>query len=226
MFEYIKSIQKRDPSNPTFFEVLIAYPGLHALGFYKISSFLWTIKLRALGRLFAHLGRMFTGIEIHPGAKIGKRLFIDHGMGVVIGETAEVGDDVTMYHNVTLGGRGNDKPGSKRHPTLENGVMVGAGAQVLGPILIGEKATIGANSVVTRNVLPHCTAVGNPARIVECEGSDFASYGLPAEREVDPLGQMIENLQQELESLKRSSENQSETNNQIQAIKKQKVEKR
>lgn len=202
MFEFIRSIKERDPTCPTIFEVLLAYPGFHVLGFYKIAHFFWGMRLRAIARFIAHLGRILTGIEIHPAAKIGKRLFIDHGMGVVIGETAEIGDDVTLYHGVTLGGRGNDKPG-KRHPTLEDGVMIGAGAQVLGPIVVGENARIGANAVVTRNVLPHCTAVGNPARIVECEGGEAVAYGLPESRDLDPLGQLIEKMQTDLDKMQK-----------------------
>lgn len=200
MFDYIRSIKERDPSRPTAFEVILAYPGFHVLGFYKIAHFFWTIRLKAIARFISHLGRILTGIEIHPAAKIGKRLFIDHGMGVVIGETAEIGDDVTLYHGVTLGGRGMDRP-IKRHPTLEDGVMVGSGAQVLGPIVVGENSRIGANAVVTRNVLPHCTAVGNPARIVECDEGESVSYGLPNSHDLDPMGKLVEQLQSDLDIL-------------------------
>ena len=202
MLAFIKSIRDRDPARPTFFEVVLAYPGFHAVGLHKVSHLLWNLRLKALARFWANLTRLLTGVEIHPGVKLGKRLFIDHGMGVVIGETTEIGDDVTLYQGVTLGGRGNDKP-EKRHPTLEDGVMIGAGAQVLGPIVIGEKATIGANAVVTRNVLPHCTAVGNPARIIECGNEKAVAYGLPQSENLDPLGEAVEKLEKELERIKK-----------------------
>ena len=152
MYYLIKSIQARDPANPTFFEVILAYPGFHALGFHAVASRLWKINLRAMARLTSHLGRFFTGIEIHPGAKIGQCLFIDHGMGVVIGETAIVGDDVVLHQSVTLGGRGGEKPGVKRHPTIGNKVVIGAGAKVLGNIQIGDGVRIPANAVVTRDM--------------------------------------------------------------------------
>lgn len=152
MFELIESIRKRDPARPTFFEVLLAYPGLHVLGFHAIASRLWRWGLPALARLVSHLGRFFTGIEIHPGAIIGKRLFIDHGMGVVIGETAHIGDDVLMYHGSTLGGRGGETPGSKRHPTIGNGVTVGAGAKLIGNIRIGNNVLVPANAVISRDI--------------------------------------------------------------------------
>lgn len=152
MFELIDSIRKRDPANPTFFEVVLAYPGFHVMGFHAIASRLWKLNLRALGRFVAHLGRFFTGIEIHPGAKLGKRLFIDHGMGVVIGETAIIGDDVLMYHGATLGGRGGEKPGTKRHPTIGNRVTIGTGARLIGNIRIGDNNLIPANSLVYKDV--------------------------------------------------------------------------
>ncbi|HBR68839.1 MAG TPA: serine O-acetyltransferase, partial [Rhodospirillaceae bacterium] len=186
MCRLIKSIQARDPVRPTTLEVVLAYPGFHAMGFHRLAHFVWSKKLRALARLIAHLGRFFTGIEIHPGAKIGKNLFIDHGMGVVIGETSEIGDNVTLYHGVTLGGKGSDKPG-KRHPTLEDDVIVGSGAQILGAVTIGKGAKIGANSVVISDVPHGCTVVGNPARLVYRKQSDQgAAYGLPRQL-VDPV---------------------------------------
>nr|DAI61631.1 MAG TPA: serine O-acetyltransferase [Caudoviricetes sp.] len=154
---------KNDPAARTKLEVLLLYQSIHVLIFYRIAHGLYKIKLFFLARLISQLGRFFTGIEIHPGAKIGKGLFIDHGMGVVIGETAEIGDNVTIYHGVTLGGTGKDK--GKRHPTIGNNVIIGCGAKILGPISIGDGAKIGANSVVLKNVPKGKTAVGIPAVI-------------------------------------------------------------
>ncbi|WP_288678732.1 serine O-acetyltransferase EpsC [uncultured Clostridium sp.] len=159
----IENVMKNDPSARTKLEVLLLYQSIHVLVFYRIAHGLYKIKLFFLARLISQLGRFFTGIEIHPGAKIGKGLFIDHGMGVVIGETAEIGDNVTIYHGVTLGGTGKDN--GKRHPTIGNDVIIGCGAKILGPISIGDGAKIGANSVVLKNVPKGKTAVGIPAVI-------------------------------------------------------------
>ncbi|XZI46889.1 serine O-acetyltransferase EpsC [Clostridium perfringens] len=159
----IENVMKNDPAARTKLEVLLLYQSIHVLIFYRIAHGLYKIKLFFLARLISQLGRFFTGIEIHPGAKIGKGLFIDHGMGVVIGETAEIGDNVTIYHGVTLGGTGKDK--GKRHPTIGNNVIIGCGAKILGPISIGDGAKIGANSVVLKNVPKGKTAVGIPAFI-------------------------------------------------------------
>lgn len=159
----IENVMKNDPASRTKLEVLLLYQSIHVLIFYRIAHGLYKIKLFFLARLISQLGRFFTGIEIHPGAKIGKGLFIDHGMGVVIGETAEIGDNVTIYHGVTLGGTGKDK--GKRHPTIGNNVIIGCGAKILGPISIGDGAKIGANSVVLKNVPKGKTAVGIPAVI-------------------------------------------------------------
>ncbi|HHD2734898.1 serine O-acetyltransferase EpsC [Clostridium perfringens] len=159
----IENVMKNDPAARTKLEVLLLYQSIHVLIFYRIAHGLYKIKLFFLARLISQLGRFFTGIEIHPGAKIGKGLFIDHGMGVVIGETAEIGDNVTIYHGVTLGGTGKDK--GKRHPTIGNNVIIGCGAKILGPISIGDGAKIGANSVVLKNVPKEKTAVGIPAVI-------------------------------------------------------------
>lgn len=159
----IENVMKNDPAARTKLEVLLLYQSIHVLIFYRIAHGLYKIKLFFLARLISQLGRFFTGIEIHPGAKIGKGLFIDHGMGVVIGETAEIGDNVTIYHGVTLGGTGKDK--GKRHPTVGNDVIIGCGAKILGPISIGDGAKIGANSVVLKNVPKGKTAVGIPAVI-------------------------------------------------------------
>ena len=159
----IENVMKNDPAARTKLEVLLLYQSIHVLIFYRIAHGLYKIKLFFLARLISQLGRFLTGIEIHPGAKIGKGLFIDHGMGVVIGETAEIGDNVTIYHGVTLGGTGKDK--GKRHPTIGNNVIIGCGAKILGPISIGDGAKIGANSVVLKNVPKGKTAVGIPAVI-------------------------------------------------------------
>ncbi|MDM0459654.1 serine O-acetyltransferase [Clostridium perfringens] len=159
----IENVMKNDPAARTKLEVLLLYQSIHVLIFYRMAHGLYKIKLFFLARLISQLGRFFTGIEIHPGAKIGKGLFIDHGMGVVIGETAEIGDNVTIYHGVTLGGTGKDK--GKRHPTVGNNVIIGCGAKILGPISIGDGAKIGANSVVLKDVPKGKTAVGIPAVI-------------------------------------------------------------
>lgn len=162
--EDIDSVFARDPAARTRFEVLLNYPGLHAAMAHRWSHALWMANWKGLARFISTLSRFWTGIEIHPGAKIGRRFFIDHGMGVVIGETAEIGDDVTLYHGVTLGGTSWDA--GKRHPTLENGVVVGAGAKVLGPITISAGARIGSNAVVVKPVPAGATVVGTPGRII------------------------------------------------------------
>lgn len=165
--EDIASVFDRDPAARSFWEVITCYPGIHALILHRAAHRLWRLKLRWLARFVSHLARFLTGIEIHPGATIGRRFFIDHGMGVVIGETAEIGDDVTLYHGVTLGGTSWNQ--GKRHPTLGNGVVVGAGAKILGPIEIGAGAKVGSNAVVVKPVPAGATAVGNPARIIEAK---------------------------------------------------------
>ena len=159
--EDIASVFDRDPAARSTWEVITCYPGFHALLIHRVAHRLWGVGLRWLARLASHLGRFLTGIEIHPGATIGRRVFIDHGMGVVVGETAEIGDDTTLYHGVTLGGTSWNK--GKRHPTLGRGVVVGAGAKILGPILVGDGAKVGSNAVVVKDVPPGATAVGIPA---------------------------------------------------------------
>lgn len=161
---YFKSIRERDPAARHGLEILVAYPGVHAVAFHKVAHRLWKWRLKTLARLVSQLGRWLTGIEIHPGATVGKRFFIDHGMGVVIGETAVIGDDCTLYHGVTLGGTSWQK--EKRHPTLGNNVVIGAGAKVLGPITIGNNVRIGSNSVVMKDVPDDATVVGIPGRVV------------------------------------------------------------
>lgn len=201
MISVVRSIQARDPAGPGFLEVIFAYPGFHVLGFHRLAHFFWRLRLRLLGRFVSHIGRLLTGIEIHPGAKIGRHLFIDHGMGTVIGETAEIGDEVTLYHGVTLGGRGDGKSG-KRHPTLGDRVMVGAGAQILGPVSVADDARIGASAVVTRDVPEGCTAVGNPARLANCDAAQAAAYGLPIEEDPDPVGEVLSRVLKELSDVR------------------------
>lgn len=157
LYEDAKNIKAKDPAKTNILQVIILYPGFHILVFHKISHFLYIHKLIFLARLISQIGRFFTGIEIHPGAKIGKRLFIDHGMGVVIGETATIGDDCTIYHNSTLGGTG--KENGKRHPDIGNNVIIGAGAKVLGAIKIGDNVKIGANATVTKNIPDNVTVI-------------------------------------------------------------------
>ena len=171
--ELVQTVREKDPSvhSCCCLAILIHTPGSHAVLFHKISHFLYEKKWFFLARLISQIARFLTGIEIHPGAKIGRRFFIDHGMGVVIGETAEVGDDVMMYHQVTLGGTG--KECGKRHPTVKNGVTIAAGSKILGAITIGENAKIGANSVVLKNVPANATVVGIPARVVRVNGTKF-----------------------------------------------------
>lgn len=178
--EDIDCIYERDPAARSRWEILTCYPGLHAILFHRLSHKLWNTGFLWLARFLSHLTRLFTGIEIHPGAKIGKRVFFDHGHGIVIGETAEIGDDCTIYQGVTLGGTSLYK-GTKRHPTLENGVVVGAGAQILGGFTVGPHAKIGSNAVVVKPVPAHATAVGNPARIISAEDRNKKKESPPSE---------------------------------------------
>jgi serine O-acetyltransferase len=200
--EDIAVVFERDPAARSTWEVLTCYPGLHALVWHRAATHrLWRAGLRWLARWLAHVSRWLTGIEIHPGATIGRRVFSDHGMGVVVGETAVIGDDCTLYHGVTLGGTSWNK--GKRHPTLARGVVIGAGAKVLGPILIGDGAKIGSNAVVVRDVPPGATAVGIPARIVTVEDQQrreaqaakigFSAYAIAADMN-DPMVQAIHQL--------------------------------
>lgn len=171
MFKHIKEdisvVFERDPAARTHWEIITTYPGVHALIIHRLSHWLWQKRFFWIARFISHIGRWLTGIEIHPGATIGRRVFIDHGMGVVIGETAVIGDNCTLYHGVTLGGTSWNK--GKRHPTLEEGVVIGAGAKVLGPIIVGKGAKIGSNAVVVKDVPADATAVGIPARILDQE---------------------------------------------------------
>lgn len=202
----IRDIQKRDEAQPTFFEVVLAYPGFHAMTlFHPVAHALWHMRLRALARLWSAVGRWVTGIEIHPGATIGRHLFIDHGTGTVIGQTAIIGEGCRLYQGVTLGGRGKVIDG-RRHPILGDRVTVGAGAHVLGPLLIGDDAKIGAGSVVTIDVPNGVTAIGNPAKLVETLPAGEAAYGLPSGDVPDPVAIELHEIENTLDQIKRELE--------------------
>lgn len=194
----IRAAQKKDPAAKTFLEIVLLYQGLHALIAHRIAHFLYRLRLFFLARFLSQLSRFLTGIEIHPGAKIGKRFFIDHGMGVVIGETAIVGDDVLLYQGVTLGGTGLEK--GKRHPTIGNNVVIGTGAKVLGNITIGESSYIGANAVVIKDVPANSTVVGVPGRITKQDGKKI-DISLDHIHVLDPIMQQMEELQKRIEKL-------------------------
>lgn len=199
MFDTLRNdmrvVRERDPAAKSWMEIFLCYPGLHAIWAYRIGHFFYRHEWFVLARLISHIARMLTGIEIHPGARIGKGLFIDHGMGIVIGETTVIGDNVTLYQGVTLGGTGKEQ--GKRHPTLKDNVMVSAGAKILGSFTIGENSKIGAGSVVLEEVPPNCTVVGVPGRIVRMDNkkvprSDMDQVHLP-----DPVLTDIRELQEE-----------------------------
>ncbi|OUT98884.1 MAG: serine O-acetyltransferase [Betaproteobacteria bacterium TMED41] len=215
--EDIDTISLRDPAAKSWFEVVSCYPGLHALWSHRVSHVLWKTQFSALmllARFLSTLSRMITGIEIHPGVKIGRRLFIDHGHGVVIGETSEIGDDCTIYQGVTLGGTSLEK-GEKRHPTIGDEVVIGAGAKVLGPFVVGSRAKIGSNAVVVEAVLPDTTVVGIPARAIgkdqiseQTSGSDFHAYGVsgamkdPVDEKLERINRLLKDQDEELKALK------------------------
>ena len=187
LMKYFESVKARDPAAPSLLLVILTYPGVKAVFFHRIANFIWSLNLKLLGRMISQLSRFLTGIEIHPAAKIGKNFFIDHGMGVVIGETAEIGDNVTIYHGVTLGGimpavKSSEQVGVKRHPTLEDDVIVGSGAQILGPIIIKSCARIGSNAVVTKDVPKGGIMVGIPAKNIQSKSkktdNTFAPYAV------------------------------------------------
>ncbi|MGR9100300.1 MAG: serine O-acetyltransferase [Gammaproteobacteria bacterium] len=214
--EDIECVFERDPAAQTVFEVITAYPGFHAVMIHRVSYACWNRGLKWLARFISHIGRWLTGIEIHPGARIGRRFFIDHGMGVVIGETAVIGDDCTLYHGVTLGGTSWLK--GKRHPTLCNGVVIGAGAKVLGPIEIGEGARIGSNSVVLKNVPKGATVVGIPGHVIDSGARKskkqrdaiaskigFEAYGTGADMP-DPVAYAINHMLDHIQMLDRQME--------------------
>lgn len=214
----IQAIKERDPAAKSALEIVVCYPSFHAVMFYRIAHALWRRRLYFVGRFISQTGRFLTGIEIHPGAKIGRRFFIDHGMGVVIGETAEIGDNVTLYHDVTLGGvapsvDSASQVGQKRHPTLEDDVIVGSGAQVLGPITVRKGARVGANAVVVKEVPPGVSVVGIPAEIVgktkpklvddpKDARQAFAAYGMPREGVTNPVDQRMSEMLDEMAQLR------------------------
>ncbi len=208
--EDIGAAFERDPAVRSRLEVVLCYPGFHAVVFYRLARACWVREFYLLGRFVSNLGRFLTGIEIHPGAVIGRRFFIDHGLGVVIGETSVIGNDVTLYHDVTLGGiapslNADSQVDRKRHPTLGDGVIVGSGAQVLGPITMGKGSRVGANSVVLKDVAPGVTVVGIPAKaVVPNTGrkpARFDAYGTPTGERADPMADVIDGLNQRIEAL-------------------------
>lgn len=209
--EEIRGIKARDPAARSSLEVILCYPGFHAITTHRLASWFWQRGWRVLGRFISHSGRFLTGIEIHPAARIGQGFFVDHGMGVVVGETAEIGEGVTLYHDVTLGGvapsvDSDSQRDQKRHPTLEDGVIVGSGAQILGPITVGKGARVGANSVVTKDVPEGVTVVGIPGRAVVRPAAShtarFAPYGTPLGDVSDPVARALEGLMNQVSSLK------------------------
>ncbi|MGF1645001.1 MAG: serine O-acetyltransferase [Thiotrichales bacterium] len=201
MREDVGCVFQRDPAARTRFEVATTYPGVHAILLHRLSHGLWRGKLRYPARLLSYLARLFTNIDIHPGASIGRRFFIDHGAGVVIGETAEIGDDVTLYHGVTLGGTTWNK--GKRHPTLGNGVVVGAGAKILGAIRLGDRVRVGANSVVVKDVPAERTVVGIPGKVVRIDAHEANTLGIDLDHHLipDPVGKAIACLMERIEAL-------------------------
>jgi len=211
----IRAVMERDPAASNWLEVVLCYPGFHALICHRFAHFFHIHGLRLLARIISQFVRFITGIEIHPGAKIGESFFIDHGMGVVIGETTEIGDNVTLYQGVTLGGTGKEK--GKRHPTVRNNVVVGSGAKILGPIEIGEGAKIGAGSVVLRSVPPRTTVVGIPGRVVIYKGERVNAVDLNHTDLPDPVAEMlnclqgqIDDLRMKLEKMEAKEENKSD----------------
>jgi serine O-acetyltransferase len=212
MREDLNTIFDRDPAARSTTEIILAYPGFHALMIHRFAHMLWSAGWTTLARFLSHLGRFLTGIEIHPGARIGQRFFIDHGMGVVIGETAEIGNDVTIYQGVTLGGTSTHR--GKRHPTLEDWVVVGTGAKILGPVTIGRHSRVGAGSVVVSPVGPHSTVVGIPGKVVKTEGRhsakgdplidlDHADLPDPVSRALAAMREEVEKLEHRVDDLQR-----------------------
>jgi serine O-acetyltransferase len=199
MREDIQTVFDRDPAARSSLEVVLAYPGLHAIWFHRLAHWMWNHHLKLLARLTSHLSRFLTGIEIHPGATIGRRLFIDHGMGIVVGETTEIGDDVLIYQGVTLGGTSLKK--EKRHPTLEDHVMVSAGASVIGPVRIGRGSRIGAGAVVVSSAPPYSTIVGIPGKVIEGDSARQAVAELEHGKLPDPVARALNNLVEKLNRL-------------------------
>jgi serine O-acetyltransferase len=227
IFKEIRSdfnaVFERDPAARSSIEVIFAYPGFHAIFLHRIAHWLWNNQLKFLARVLSHTSRFLTGIEIHPGAKIGKGFFIDHGMGVVIGETSEIGDNVTIYHGVTLGGTSFSR--GKRHPTIESNVIIGAGAKILGPLTVGSNSKIGANSVVIVDVPPSSTVVGVPGKTVLKE--EFPVYPDlehnklpdPEERAIQSLIEQVKELEKRINSLENDLEKTKEENRVLQVVK-------
>ncbi|WP_340150021.1 serine O-acetyltransferase [uncultured Sneathiella sp.] len=209
--EEISCVMERDPAARSRIEVALLYQGFHAVVLHRLAHWLWERNWRLLARLLSQFSRFLTGIEIHPGAKIGRKFFIDHGMGVVVGETADIGDNVTLYHDVTLGGvapsiDSDAQRGVKRHPTLQDGVIIASGAQIIGPITVGKCARVGANSVVLKDVPDHTTVVGVPARAVSASKKDrlderFAAYGVGNHDLPDPVFKVMDGLLDKVQSL-------------------------
>ena len=199
--EDIHAVFDRDPAARSSLEVFFCYPGLHALWFHRVAHWLWVREFFFLGRFLSHIGRFFTGIEIHPGARIGKKFFIDHGMGVVIGETAEIGDNVTLYHGVTLGGVSWEK--TKRHPTIEDNVVIGSGAKILGPFVVGAGSKIGSNSVVVKEVPENSTVVGIPGRVVMATEKPSDKVDLEHGKLPDPEAKAISCLFDQIRELEK-----------------------
>jgi len=224
MIEDIRSVFKRDPAARNVFEIITCYSGVQAVIIYRFTHLLWRYKLYWLARFISTFARWITGIEIHPGAVIGRRFFIDHGMGVVIGETSEIGDDCMMYHGVTLGGTSWDKV--KRHPTLKDGVIIGAGAKILGPITLGKNVRVGSNSVVVRSVDDNCTVVGIPGRVLKKKVSDddqFDSYAAstsssandPTVQAVNSIIERLADIDEQIANLSGVSEEARENPNKV-----------
>lgn len=222
--EDVRSVLERDPAARSVLEVVLCYPGFHALVFHRVAHRLWHWHLKLVARWLSSFARFFTGIEIHPAATLGRRVFIDHGLGVVIGETAVVGDDVTIYQGVTLGGISLDK--GPRHPHIGNGAIIGAGAMVLGPISIGEGARIGSNAVVVDAVPARVTVVGVPAHPVSVfkdlrqgKAAAFDAYGTPCDGTIDPVLQEIERLDREIQQLRARLDGRSEASIELPGLK-------
>jgi serine O-acetyltransferase len=219
--EDIASVLDRDPAAKSVLEILLCYSGLHALWFYRLNHWLWNHGMRLLSRWLSQVARLLTGIEIHPAAQIGRRLFIDHGMGVVIGETSVIGDDVTLYQGVTLGGTGKEK--GKRHPTVGNGVVIGAGARVLGNVRVGDNSRVGAGSVVLRDVPDNSTIVGVPGHIILRAGqrgaiTDTKQIQDPLSEALAAVATQVKDLKERLQKLEGSEPSDSRSADELQAI--------
>jgi len=208
--EDIRTTKERDPAARSTLEILLTYPGFHALQFHRIAHRFYQKDLKLIARLISHISRFLTGIEIHPGAKIGKSFFIDHGMGIVVGETTEIGDNVTLYQGVTLGGTGKEK--GKRHPTIGNNVVIGVGATILGAITIGDNAVVGGGAVVVRPVPLNSTVVGIPGRVVKREGKRIPTMDLHHERLPDPVAETLNSLHRRIDGLEHSVEEMKKKN--------------